>query len=135
MIERLLGFAELLRKNGLRVSTGEVLDGVLPVSRTSVLLGASALGAALDELLRAADWEAFTTMLPRLRLAFERLHDRQRDSIGDRVAERYGLKQGQPAGGGAGRRFTAVLETSVGAAAHLASIDARVAELMAGWEL
>lgn len=105
---------------------GEFLDGVLTVSRTSVLLGASALVAALDELLRAADWEAFTTMLPRLRLAFERLHDRQRDSIGDRVAERYGLKHGH---------VTAVLETSVAAAAHLASIDARVAELMAGWEL
>lgn len=117
------------------IRAGEFLDGVLTVSRTSVLLGASALVAALDELLRAADWEAFTTMLPRLRLAFERLHDRQRDSIGDRVAERYGLKQGQPAGAGAGRHFTAVLETSAAAAAHLASIDARVAELMAGWEL
>lgn len=108
------------------IRAGEFLDGVLTVSRTSVLLGASALVAAVDELLRAADWEAFTTMLPRLRLAFERLHDRQRDSIGDRVAERYGLKQGQ---------VTGVLETSTGAAAHLASIDARVADLMAGWEL
>ena len=45
MIERLLGFAELLRKNGLRVSTGEVLDG----TRAAV-----AVGLADPETLRSA---------------------------------------------------------------------------------
>lgn len=106
------------------IHAGEFLDGVLAVSRTSVLLGAAALVGAIDELLRAAEWDAFVTMLPRMRYAFERLHERQRVSICDRVAERYGLKDAE---------VVARLETSAAAAAHLASIDARVAEIMKDW--
>lgn len=106
------------------VQAGEFLDGVLSASRTSIMLGAGSLVLALDELLRSADWDAFATMLPRMRHAFEQLHQRQRTSICDRVAEQYGLKDAEE---------VARLETSVAAAAHLASIDARVAALMEEW--
>src|SRR5581483_7224468 len=69
------------------VQAGAFLDGIFAVSRTSILIGADALIGAIDELLRAAEGEAFLTMLPRVRHAFDRLHDRQRLSLCDRVAE------------------------------------------------
>ena len=56
------------------VTAGDFLDGILAVSRTSIMLGADALILALDELLRAAEWEPFLVMVPRLRAAFERMH-------------------------------------------------------------
>src|SRR5262249_44996263 len=77
------------------VTAGDLIDGILAVSRTSILLGADALIAAVDELVRAAAWEPFLTMLPRLRAAFERLHERDRDSLAHRVALRYGLAQAE----------------------------------------
>ncbi|MGN6106988.1 MAG: DUF5682 family protein [Kofleriaceae bacterium] len=107
------------------VLAGEFLDGAFAVSKTSMLLGADALVAAIDELLRAAGWDDFMTLLPKVRNAFERLHERQRLSFADRVATRYGL-----------REVAAVAElpaTSAEAAAHLARIDARVAEIMKDW--
>jgi hypothetical protein len=107
------------------VTAGDLLDGILAVSRTSILLGADALVAALDELLRAADWEPFLTMLPRLRAALERLHPGQRESLAARVARRYGLAE---------EESLTQLRTSVGAAALLADIDRRVAEIMAQWD-
>jgi hypothetical protein len=107
------------------VTAGDLLDGILAGSRTSILLGADALIAALDELLRAAAWEAFLTMLPRLRAAFERLHAGQRDALAARVAERYGLAE---------KESLTELRTSVGAAARIAQIDRRVAEIMAQWD-
>ena len=55
------------------VTAGDLLDGMLAVSRTSILLGADALVAAVDDLLKAAEWDPFLVMLPRLRAAFERL--------------------------------------------------------------
>jgi hypothetical protein len=106
------------------VTAGDFLAGVLAVSHTSILLGADALVAAIDELLRAADWEPFLVMLPRLRAAFEQLHERQRDSLAARVAARYGL-------GGAGE--VAELRTSVAAAARIARIDEQVARIMERW--
>jgi hypothetical protein len=102
-----------------------LLDGILAVSRTSILLGADALIGALDELLRAADWEPFLTMLPRLRAAFERLQTGQRDSLAARVAQRYGLAE---------QESLTELRTSVGAAALFAQIDRQVAEIMTQWE-
>ena len=48
------------------VTAGDFLDGILAVSRTSILLGADALIGAIDELLHAAEWESFLTMLPRM---------------------------------------------------------------------
>jgi hypothetical protein len=106
------------------VTAGDFLDGVLAVSRTSIMLGADALVRALDELLRAAEWEAFLTMLPRLRAAIERLHGSQRDSLAARVAVHYGLTETES---------LTELRTSVDAAARLARIDRRVAEIMTKW--
>ncbi|MEX0716414.1 MAG: DUF5682 family protein [Planctomycetaceae bacterium] len=107
------------------IAAGDLLDGVFCVSRASILLGAQSLVAALDELLRAAEWESFLVMLPRLRGAFERLHAGQRDSVAATVARRYGLKDA---------KSIVELRTSVGAAARIATIDRRVAELMRGWD-
>lgn len=108
------------------VFAGDFLEGVLAVSRTSVMLGADSLVAAVDQLLRAADWNVFLTMLPRLRAAFERLHDRQVDSLAASVARRYGLADD------ARDRLTE-LQTSVAAAALIADIDRRVAEILKKW--
>ena len=80
---------------------------------------------ALDELLRAASWDAFLVMVPRLRAAFERLHERQRDSVAARVAARYGL---------ADTEALTELRTSVAAAAWIARIDQQVAAIMKEWE-
>jgi hypothetical protein len=110
----------------VRAHAGAFLEGVFAVSRTSILLGADSLVAAIDELLRSADWDAFVAMLPRLRHAFERLHERQRASIADRVAARYGLSDGDA---------LISLGTSVGVAVALAEIDAKVAEILAEWDV
>ena len=107
------------------VTAGDLVDGIMAASRTSILLGADSLIGALDELLRAAEWEPFLTMLPRLRAAFERLHDGQRDSLAARLAQRYGLAE---------KEALTELHTSVEAAAVVAAIDRQVAEIMTGWE-
>lgn len=108
------------------VQAGPFLDGVMAVSKVSILLGAEALVTAIDELFAAADEEAFTMMLPLLRHAFERLHDRQRDSIAQHVAERYGL---------ADSAEVTSLPSSVGALAEMARIDAKVTAVMKEWQL
>ncbi|HLL23724.1 MAG TPA: DUF5682 family protein, partial [Kofleriaceae bacterium] len=41
------------------IMAGEFLDGAFAVSKTSMLLGADALVAAIDDLLRAAPWDDF----------------------------------------------------------------------------
>ena len=61
-----------------------------------------------------------------IRAAFERLHARQVDAMAERVAVHYGLEdEGES---------LVELRTSVGAAALIAQIDARVAEEMKKWE-
>lgn len=110
------------------IRAGDFVDGVMAVSRTSILLGADALVGAIDGLLRAAEWEIFLTMLPRLRAAFERLHERQCDSLAARVARRYGLTEDE------GQSLTE-LRTSVEAAALIAQIDRQVAEIMERWNI
>jgi hypothetical protein len=107
------------------VKAGDYLDGILAMSKTSIMLGADTLIGAIDELLRAAPWESYLTMLPRMRAAFERLHDRQRDAVAERVAQRYGLAEVEA---------LTELRTSVGAAALIARIDKQVAEIMRTWE-
>jgi hypothetical protein len=107
------------------VLAGEFLDGAFAVSKTSMLLGAETLVTAIDELLRAAPWDDFMTLLPRVRHAFERLHERQRLSFADRVAVRYGLSEAE--------QVLELQATSVGAAAYLANLDARVAAIMKEW--
>jgi Family of unknown function (DUF5682) len=108
------------------VTAGDLLDGMLAVSRTSVLLGADALVAAVDDLLKAADWDAFLTMLPRLRAAFERLNAPQRDSLAATVASLYGL---------AGAEDVRSMSGSLAATALIARIDAAVAKVLEGWPL
>jgi hypothetical protein len=109
------------------ITCGEFLNGMLQTSRTAILLGADAIVAAIDELLRAAAWEQFLMLLPRTRGAFEQMHDRTRVSLADRVAVRYGL-------GTEEADAIARLETSAGAAQQLVMLDARVAEMMKSWE-
>ncbi len=38
------------------VTAGDLIDGMFAVSRTSLMLGADALVAAIDDLLKAAEW-------------------------------------------------------------------------------
>lgn len=107
------------------ITAGDFIDGVMAVSRTSIMLEGDALVAAIDELLQAADWDTFLVMLPRMRAAFERLHARQRESLATRVAERYGL--------GDKPELLTELRTSVGAAAWIARIDSEVDKIMHEW--
>ena len=109
------------------VTAGDLIDGIMAVSRSSLLLGAESLVAAMDELLETADWEAFLTMIPRLRAAFERLHERHVDSLAGCVARRYGLAEDEA-------ESLTELKPSVGAAAMFARIDAEVARIMQEWE-
>ncbi|HWU86797.1 MAG TPA: DUF5682 family protein [Kofleriaceae bacterium] len=106
------------------VLAGEFLDGAFAVAKTSILLGAGELVTAIDELIRTATWEQFVVLLPRVRHAFERLHDRHRLTFSERVAESYGLKEAAE---------VAELRTSVGAAVQMAAIDAEVAAIMKEW--
>jgi Family of unknown function (DUF5682) len=105
---------------------GEFLDGVLATCRTSLLLGADHLVGAVDELLKVAGHEAFLVMLPRLRAAFERLHERQRMTLADRVARRYGIKASED---------LTRLGTSLAAGVLMARIDEQVGRILAGWDL
>jgi hypothetical protein len=107
------------------VVAGEFLDGAFAVSKTSLLLGADALVAAIDDLMRAAPWQDFLVLLPKVRNAFERLHERQRLAFADRVAARYGLAEVA--------QVAELPATSTEAAAYLAAIDARVAAIMKEW--
>jgi hypothetical protein len=110
----------------IMITAGDFLDGVFAACRTTLLVDAGDLVAALDNLLRAAEWDPFLFMLPRLRAAFERLHRYQRDSVASNVAERYGLKT---------NRDLTELTTSVAAVAWIARLDARVGAMMAKWDL
>ncbi len=108
------------------VTAGDLLDGMLAVSRTSILLGADALIEAVDDLLAVAEWEPFLVMLPRLRAAFERLNEPQRDSLAATVARRHGLASADD---------VRTLAGSLGATALVARIDAAVAEALRDWPL
>jgi hypothetical protein len=107
-----------------QVVAGDFLHGVLKVSRTAILLGAKSLVKAVDELLGNATGETFLSMVPRLRAAFETLHERQRDGIASHVAELYGLKESE---------LLRTLTTSVGAAHLMAQLDSEVAAIMKDW--
>jgi hypothetical protein len=103
---------------------GDFLHGILKVSKTAIMLGAKALVAAVDELLENATSDTFLNMVPRLRGAFETLHERQRDAVAMHVAELYGLKDD-----GSVRTLTIGLS-----AAHLmATLDGEVAKIMDKW--
>lgn len=108
------------------ITAGDLLDGMLAVSQTSLMLGADALVAAVDDLLKAAEWEPFLVMLPRLRAAVERLSHTQKDSLARTVAGRYGL---------AGADAVTALSGSLGATALVARLDAAVAATLKDWPL
>jgi hypothetical protein len=108
------------------IAAGDLLDGMLAVSRTSIMLGADALIAAVDDLLKAAEWEPFLVMLPRLRAAFERLPESQRDSLAVTVAKKYGL--------GSAHEVRA-MPAGLGATALVARLDAAVAATLKNWPL
>lgn len=124
----LADFVRGLAKSSVEVmvTAGDFLDGVMAVSRTSLMLGADSLIKAIDELLRAAEWEPFLVMLPKMRAAFERMHITHRDSLASRVAEIYGLKEASS---------LTELNISTAAAVTVARLDKRVAEIMKDWEL
>ncbi len=107
-------------------TAGDLLDGMLAVSRTSVMLGAEALVAAVDDLLAAAEWDSFLVMLPRLRAAFERLPERQRDALAATVAKRRGLASAQD---------VRAMPGGLGATALVARLDAAVAAALKDWPL
>lgn len=108
----------------IMITAGDFLDGVMSVSRTSILIGAEELIGALDELLKKAQWENFLSMLPRLRAAFDHLHEGQRCSLAEQVAKKYGLVDAAS--------ITEFI-TSSSTAVELARIDAMVAEIMKEW--
>jgi hypothetical protein len=107
-----------------QVVAGDFLQGVLRVSKTAILLGATSLVGAVDELLRTARGDTFLCIVPRLRAAFETLHQRQRDSLAVHVAELYGLKESDS---------PRMLATSVGAARLMAELDAEAASILRQW--
>ena len=107
-----------------QILAGDFLHGVLRMSKTAIMVGATALVQAVDELIKNAGREAFLSMVPRLRAAFEALHERQRDGVAIRVAELYGLKESQS---------LRKLNTSLGAAQLMAELDGEVAEIMEQW--
>ncbi|MBI2810162.1 MAG: hypothetical protein HYX67_04950, partial [Candidatus Melainabacteria bacterium] len=109
----------------IMITAGDFLDGIMAASRTSIMLGAKSLIAAVDELLRAAEWEPFLTMVPKMRAAFERLHASQLDGVADTVAKQYGLKDSDS---------LTELRTSVEGAAMIVEIDNRVAKIMSKWD-
>ncbi len=110
----------------IMVTAGDLLDGMLAVSRTSIMLGADALVNAVDDLLKAASWESFLIMLPRLRAAFERLSNSHRDSLAGNVAQRYGLDTAAE---------VRTVRGSLGATALIARLDAAVAASLKDWPL
>ncbi len=110
----------------IMVTAGEMLDGIMAVSRTSIILGAESLIQAIDELLRASEWDPFLVMLPKMRAAFERMHASHRDSLATRVAQIYGLEEGGS---------ITELKISTSAAITVARIDKQVAEIMKDWNL
>jgi hypothetical protein len=110
----------------LMVTAGDLLDGMLAVSHTSIMLGADALVAAVDDLLKAAQWEPFLVMLPRLRAAMERLSKSHRDSLAANVAKRYGLSSAAE---------VKTIRGSLGATVLIARLDAAVAATLKNWPL
>ena len=108
------------------VTAGDLLDGMLAVSRTSVMLGADSLVAAVDDLLKAAEWDPFLVMLPRLRAAIERLSNTQKESLAATVARRSGL---------GGAEEVRAMSGSLGATALVARLDAAVAATLKDWPL
>jgi hypothetical protein len=106
------------------VTAGDLLDGMCAVSQTSLMLGADALVAAVDDLLKAAEWDTFLVMLPRLRAAMERLTQPQKHSFASTVAKRYGLGQADD---------LQAIRGTLAATALVARLDAATAAVLKSW--
>ena len=107
------------------VAAGDFIQGVITVSRVAVSMGATELVAAIDGLLSAADWEIFTTMLPKMRAGMESLHARHRDALAREVAIRYGLEESASS--------LRELNVSVEEATVISNVDRIVSEIMSKW--
>lgn len=119
--------AQALLPQDRLIEAGQLLEGILAASPSSILLGGVEIVSAVDALLATAEWETFLGMLPTLRAGFEHLHPAQRDSFAASVAARYGL--------GEGKDLSAPLATSLGAAAAIARADLRTEEILQAWGL
>ena len=81
-----------------QVVAGDFLQGVLRSPEPRSCWGRIPSSPRSMSCLRAAGGDTFLNMVPRLRAAFETLHERQRDSLALHVAELYGLKEGESCG-------------------------------------
>ena len=107
------------------IQAGDFLEGLLSVSRTSIITGSPLLIEAIEQLLLSADEDSFMIMLPKLRHAFENLHRRSKSAVAKKVAERHGLAEAEE---------LLTLNTSAEAAAVIARLDGEVDRIMKEWE-
>ncbi|MBO6934429.1 MAG: hypothetical protein JJ863_05625 [Deltaproteobacteria bacterium] len=110
----------------VQLEAGDFLGGVLAVSRATLMVGARALVAAVDEVLRAVQRETFLTMAPRMRAAIEELRETQKNLLADEVGRLYGES---------GDDIRQELSLSTEAAALLSELDAEAARIMDAWHL
>ncbi|NOQ64061.1 MAG: hypothetical protein GQ582_06075 [Methyloprofundus sp.] len=107
------------------VQAGDFLEGLLSVSRTSIITGSPQLIEAIEELFKHADHQSFLIMLPKIRQAFEAIQPQSKYAIADKVAQRHGLKSSVE---------LVELNTSLEAAVLIADIDKQVDKIMQEWD-
>lgn len=107
------------------VQAGDFLEGLLSVSRSSIITGSPQLIEAMEALLISADHDSFLIMLPTIRQAFEKLHHQSKHAIADKVAQKYGLKASNN---------LLQLNTSLEAAVIISQIDKQVDKIMQEWD-
>ncbi len=107
------------------VQAGDFLEGLLSVSRSSIVTGSPQLIESIEQLLKKADQDSFLIMLPKLRQAFENMSYQNKNRIADKVAQKHGLKTSID---------LMVLNTSVEAAVIISQIDRQVDKIMKEWD-
>ena len=107
------------------VQAGDFLEGLLSVSRSSIITGSAQLIEAMEALLNSADHHSFLIMLPTIRQAFENLHQQSKHAIADKVAQKHGLKTADT---------LIELNTSLEAAVIISQIDKQVDRIMQEWD-
>jgi len=107
------------------IQAGSFLEGMLSVSRTSLLTGSPKLIEAMESLFKYAEHEQFLVMLPQLRSAFNKMAKQSKLAIADKVAQHHGLKESTK---------LLKLNTSVEAAVLISKIDAEVHQIMQAWD-
>ncbi|MCK5889374.1 MAG: hypothetical protein KAG19_05470 [Methylococcales bacterium] len=106
------------------VQSGDFLEGLLSVSRTSIVTGSPQLIEAIEELFKQANHESFLIMLPKIRQAFEKMNTQSKHAIADKVAQKHGLKKSVD---------LVALNTSLEAALLISQIDGQVDKIMQKW--